>query len=482
MNFATKEHLENVYAHLPARLQNATFTLYGLTLRGQRYGRHFHQKLAELKSSEWWSPDEIIEYQNQRLVEIIYEAYYYIPFYRSLFDDTRIKPADIRSVSDLELLPLMTKQTVCENRSRLINQRLNRKSLHKGLTSGTSGTPLTVYLTREALQFQWAVWWRHRARFGLHLGDKFLMFGARLPVPVAQSKPPFWRYNRAINQVYLSTYHLTPESIPVVVEWLNTENFDFFTGYPSAMYALAKYMQANDLRLLNRPKYIVTGADALLTGFEKTIRQVFGVPVTEQYGMAEACGNLAKCEFGRFHLDFEFCILELLPIPGLEHTKFRKLVFTGLANPAMPFIRYDIGDYGVLADGTCPCGRRSLSLEAIDGRVEEFIRTPDGRLVMGMNQVFEWAPGVRETQVVQNVINEIEVRIVPGSEFDAQRDQHILERELRKRVGNAMRLKFEVVESIPRTRNGKFRAVVSNLEIKQGPEQELRSAVQEGVL
>ena len=59
------------------------------------------------------------------------------------------------------------------------------------------------------------------------------------------------------------------------------------------MYALAKLMEEKRLRLLNRPKYVVTGAEALLPAFEETIRRVFGVPVTEQYGMAEACGNLS---------------------------------------------------------------------------------------------------------------------------------------------------------------------------------------------
>lgn len=482
MSFRAKSILENLYAILPIAMQNAVFSLYGAKIYYQRYGRHFHHKLAALKQSEWWSAERIHEFQNQQLRNCIQDAYLNVPYYRKLFESLNLRPEDIRSVHDLQQLPLLTKKVVREQSKKLINQSIPRHNLAKHLTSGTTGTPLEVLLTKEALQFQWAVWWRHRARFGLHLGDKFLMFGARLPVAIKQQKPPVWRHNAAINQTYLSTYHLAPSLIPDIVNWLNRESFDFYTGYPSAMYALCTFMKEHGLRLLNRPKYIVTGSDALLPGFKATIEEVFGVGVTEQYGMAEACGNLAKCECGRFHVDFEFGILELLPIPGLEDTKIRKMVFTGLANPAMPLIRYDIGDYAEISETPCPCGRASLTVERIDGRTEDFIYTPDGRLISGMNQVFEWAPGVKETQVVQDTLAQIEVRVVPDITFNASRDLTILEIELRKRLGHEMQIKFALVDTIPRTKNGKFRAVISNLSSLHNKGFELQAAVQHGVL
>jgi phenylacetate-CoA ligase len=465
--------LQAFYRKLPVSLQNIAFTLYGVSLHQQRYGTHFRHKLCDLKTTEWWTDTQIEDYQNKMLQEVLHDAYESVPYYRHLFQERGIEPKAIRSMTDLNQLPLLTKQTVQEHEEQLLSQRFDSKSLVHNQTSGTTGKPLTVHLTKEAYQFQWAVWWRHRARFGLRPGDKYLSFGARLPVAIEQTTPPFWRYNRMGNQVYLSTYHLSPKWIPDVVQWLNEEDFDFYTGYPSAMYALATQMKAQGLRLLNRPKHIATGADALLPPYEDAIRDVFGVNVTEQYGMTEACGNLSKCERGRFHLDFEFCILELLPIPGLEHTDLRKLVFTGLANPAMPFIRYDIGDYGRLAAGPCPCGRASLTLAAIEGRAEDFIQAPDGRLIMGMNQVFKYAAGISETQIVQDKIDEIEVRILPGHNFNQTQDIATLEKELRKRLGPDMKLNFSIVEQIARGPGGKFKAVINNLPIEHETEAHL---------
>jgi phenylacetate-CoA ligase len=469
--------LQAVYQKLPISLQNVAFTAYGLRLRRQRYGPYFYDKLEELKSTEWWTAEQIDGYQNKQLSQMVQLAYESVPYYRQLFQEWGVESGAVKNAADLEQIPLLTKQTLRESSRQLISQRFKPQSLLTNQTSGTTGTPLTVYLTREALQFQWAVWWRHRARFGLRPGDKHLSFGARLPVAIEQTKPPFWRYNRASNQVYLSMYHLTPEWIPEVVDWLNHQDFDFYTGYPSAMYALASQMKAQGLRLLNRPKVVSTGADALLPVFAELIGEVFGVTVTEQYGMAEACGNLSKCEYGRFHLDFEFGILELLPIPGLEDSDLYKLVFTGLANPAMPLIRYDVGDYGRVTKDPCPCGRASLVLEAIDGRIEDFVRTPDGRLVIGMNQVFKVAAGVSETQIVQERLDEIEVRLVPASNFDWAEDCASLEEELRKRIGNKMKINFSIVEYIPRSKNGKFRAVINNLPVENKAERELRASM-----
>ena len=462
----TKLSIYDLYKKMPIPLQNLLVSTKGLQIRYQRYGAPFWEKFEFLRQSEWWSKEKIREYQDEQLRHLIRHAYETVPYYNRIMKKRGLTPNDIKGQDDLPKLPLLTKEEVFQHTEELVSTKFPRWQLIKSLTSGTTGKALKIYLTREALSFQWAVWWRHRARFGLKPGDKFLTFGARVAVPIEQTKPPYWRYNLPIHQVYLSTYHLTPYTMPYIVEWLNKENFDFYTGYPSAMYILASFMEENGLRLFNRPKYIVTGADALLPTFEQTIKRVFGVPVTEEYGMAEAVGNFSKCEYGKFHLDAEFGIVELLPVDNQTNPNLRRLVFTGLANLAMPLIRYDIGDYGKVDLKSCPCNRQTLTLESIDGRVEDYIRTPDGRMAIGMNQVFEWAPGAREIQIVQNSLSKIEVCIVPRPSY-SKNDENKLLCELRKRLGNQIEIKFKLVQNIPRTKSGKFHAVVSTLKKKR---------------
>ena len=482
IDFEKKELLEGIYFRQPVWLQNVSFSAYGLLLRRRRHGKFFRKKLEELKESDWWTVDEISSYHEATLPNVIKQAYENVPYYRNLFKSHKLVPDDIRTISDLRKIPLLKKSQVRANQGDMLDRRFPKKELSSVTTSGTTGSPITVYLSSEGLQFQWAVRWRHKARFGLRLGDKSLMLGARLPVPIKQNKPPYWRHNRAINNTYLSTYLLTPETMPHVIDWLNSEDLDYYTGYPSAMYVLARFMKSSGNRLLNRPKYTVTGAETLLPVFEQTIQAVFGTMVTDQYGMAEACGNFSMCELGRFHLDSEFCIVELLPIKGLEHTRLRRLVFTGLTNPAMPFIRYDIGDYGIMAEGPCECGRQSLSIEAIDGRVDDYVRTPAGQMVIGLGQVLQWTSGVDQTQIIQNKINEVDFLIVPSRSYNKDRDQLILEKELRKRVGNSLKINFQVVDSIPLTKSGKYRAVESNLSPSSEGERQIQLATRSGII
>jgi phenylacetate-CoA ligase len=452
--------LERIYYELPVWLQNGMLSLYGLQLARIRYNPHFFSLLSSLKESEWWSGERIRAQQDERIRDIVRHAYRTVPFYRRWYDQHGVDVERIASADDLQQLPVLTKQTVREHYHEMISSAFARGSLTTSLTSGTTGTPLTIWQTREGAAFQWAIWWRHKARFGLNLGDRHLVFGARVPVSQSQNGPPYWRHDRFNKRVYLSTYHISAATVAAIVDYLNSTHFEFFTGYPSAMYTLTTLMEEAGLRLTNRPKYVVAGADALTPAFEASIRRAFGVPVTEQYGMAEFAGNMSKCEQGMFHLDFECCHLEQQPIPGSENQY--KLIFTGWGNPAMPFIRYEVGDVGSAATDACACGRASPCLARIDGRLEDFVVTPDGRRVVGMNQVLEYAPNARTIQVYQRSVDALELRVVAGSGFGDE-DRQALVRELRRRVGPDMAIDIRLVDAFVLSPTGKFRAVISEV-------------------
>jgi phenylacetate-CoA ligase len=467
--------LEKVYYQLPIWAQNLAFTLNGIQLRRTRYSQHFYTSLELLRHSEWWSKDQINEYKLHQIRQLVRQAATTVPYYRDTWRAAGVNTSDLNSHDILQSIPILTKQAAREQQRYLLSDQFRSTRLTRLLTSGTTGTPLCVRASRDTQALQWAVAWRHRARFGLNRGDRHLVFGARVAVHASQSRPPFWRHDLATNRVYINAHHFTDAKMPGVLDWLNTQQFDFFAGYPSAMYVLARFIEENGLRLHRRPKYVVTGSDALLPHFQRTLRRIFGVPVTEMWGMAEFAGNMSKCEYGRFHEDFEVCHIETQPIAGASKDIVR-LVCTGWGNPAMPFIRYDVGDYARIATDDCPCGRQSQSFVSVDGRTEDYVRTGDGRMVIGMNQVLEYAPGAREIQLYQNRVDELQVRIVPSSGYGLE-DEKALMRELRRRLGHHIAIRFVIVDSIPRTGSGKFRAVLSDLVGRSEGERDLTEAV-----
>jgi len=446
---------------MPVLIQNLIFSFHGLKLSKARYNKHFFKILQDLKESEWWTEEKIANYQDEQVRKIVRHAYETVPFYRRFYDQYNVNIDKIKTVEDLALLPVLTKQIVRENQQQMVSMVYKKKNLKKVLTSGTTGTPLTIYFTKEGLAFQWAVWWRHKARFGISFKDEHLTFGARVPIDQDSNTPPFWRKDYFNKRVYLSTYHISGETVKSIVDYLNNTDFVFYTGYPSAMYSLASLIEEKKLHLENKPKYIISGSDALLPKYEAAIQRVFGAPVTDQYGMNEFAGNMSRCEQGKYHLDFECCYVEQQPLPAAREGD-SKLFFTGWGNYAMPFIRYEVGDYGKPTLKKCSCGRHSLCFESIDGRMEDYIVTPDGRKIVGMNQVFEYAANAKEIQIYQKDVDLLTIFVVPDKNY-GEDDNKALIRELRRRAGEEIKIEIKPVEEIKRAENGKFRAVISEV-------------------
>lgn len=448
--------LESVYYRLPVAAQHLAFSAHGIRLKRVRYGGVFRAKLASLKESQWWSSCDITKYKQERLINLLRHAVETVPFYREFYGDHGIRIGDVRGLEDLERLPILTKALVRENQERLVSQAFPRRALVTGLTSGTTGTPLKIRSLPSATAFQWAVWWRHKERFGLHPGDRHLMLGARMPARADDRRCP-WRHDYANRRTYLSTSHLTRDVVESLVQLVNSQRYRFITGYPSAIAHLCQLVEEAGEGISSPPAMIITGSDSLTQNMVEDFRRVFRCPTSEQYGMAEFAGNLSKCELGVFHEDFECCHTELLPLT--DGSTEGRLLFTGWGNPAMPFIRYDVGDIGERHDG-CACGRQSVAFRKILGRSEDYIITADGRKLTGMNQVVEYATHAREIQIVQRAVDVLEIRVVPGPGF-GDSDTAALHRELDRRLGCKTEIKFAIVESIPRGENGKFKGVVN---------------------
>lgn len=456
---------ESLYPRLPIFLQHVACWYYGKKEARIRFGELFHRRLAELMESENWSAAEIEAYQNERLCRLIEHAYESVPYYRDLMNSLKLNPQDIRSRNDLAKLPLLTKEDVRHNLDRFVSAQAHPRDLILRHTSGTTGKSLHFYSSKPGIAFQWAVWWRHRQRFGLEPTDWHANFTGKLVVPPKQTSPPYWRWNRPMQQVLINMHHLTPPKIADIVAFLNRHSFEFYSGYPSIIHALALTAREAGLALTSPPRVIVTGAENLLDYQRRDIREFTGGILTDQYGLSEGCGNASQCRAFVYHEDFEFGILECVEPSLREDGKTKgKIVATGFANPEFPFIRYDTGDMGVWEDpqGACPCGRQSRVVLSIEGRIDDYVITPEGRRIMRFDYVFKDARNVRESQIVQDKPGEIRVRIVRRPSY-ASHDEEALAQEIRRWISPQLALRFDYVDEIERESNGKFRAVKSLL-------------------
>jgi phenylacetate-CoA ligase len=454
--------VEQVYPRLPVFLQNAACWYYGTKEARVRFGRVFEERLQELLESEKWSGSEIEAYQNEKLRWLIRHAYESVPYYRECWKSLKLSPEDIRSREDLPKLPVLTKEDVRRNHSRLVSLKAPKHELVFRHTSGTTGKALHFYVTRAAIAFQWAVWWRHRMRFGVKPGAWHANFTGKRVVPLDQRTPPFWRWNKPLHQAVLTMHHLTPAKISSVIEFLNSNHFEFYSGYPSIIHMLALHASTAGLTLQSPPRAVFTGAENLLDFQRRDIRKFTGAILTDQYGTSEGCGNASHCPEFVYHEDFEFGIVEGVTLQAGNPA--RSILCTGFANDVFPFIRYEVGDTAVWqqSGNSCPCGRKSNVLLRIDGRKDDYVLTPEGTRIMRFDYVFKDVLNVKEVQIVQEHMGEITVRVVRRQGYDAE-DEVDIRREIGRWISPTLRVRFEYVEEIEREPNGKFRAVLSRL-------------------
>jgi len=453
----------NIYEKLPVWTQNVVCSLVGFNMRQTRYDKSFYQFLEFLEQSQWWSLDEFQSYQNEQLTRVIHHAYHSVPYYRRVMDERKLKPSDIRLTADLIKLPILTKQMVRELGSELVSTEvLPRRRIH-GHTGGTTGTSLQLYSDENTQPHQWAVWWRHRRRFGLNIDDEFIVFAGRSVIPLNSIDPPFWRRNLPMHQTYVSIHHMTRQNMPALLEYLQKRNVKYYSGYPSAVYLVAKYMIDNNVRLQSPPEVTVLGAETLLPHQRRAMHKAFGGKIIDQYGASEQCGNISDCEKGRYHVDMEFGHIEFLPLEG-NVSNISRIICTGFWNDAMPLIRYDIGDIATLPtqNVVCSCGRKSQIVEKIDGRIESYIITPDGRQAGRLDFIFKDSKYIEEAQFIQHEISTVTIKIVRSKGYSSTHEKELLA-DLRTYLGSDIRIEIEYVSDILRTSNGKFRQIVSTV-------------------
>jgi phenylacetate-CoA ligase len=325
--------------------------------------------------------------------------------------------------------------------------------------------PLHLWLSKETVR-AWFALFEARARcwHGVSRMDRWAILGGQLVAPVDRQRPPYWVWNTALNQLYLSAYHLAPANIPAYLGALQQHKVVYLLGYPSGLYRLAQVVLEQNLTA-PKLKVAIGNAEPLLDHQREAIAAAFGCPVRETYGMAEIAAAAGECETGRLHIWPEAGHIEVLADEynaPVDSGRAGRLVATGLLNADMPLIRYETGDRATLSAHTCECGRKLPLLESIEGRVDDVVITRDGRHIGRLDPVFKADLPIREAQIIQEDWAVLRVLYVPAATYSAQDGEMLIQR-VHDRTGEDMKVILEPVTEIPRTANGKFRAVISHV-------------------
>ncbi len=447
-----------LYRASPVPVQDALLSSHAWLRRQLREGKEFGALLEEANQTQWFTPDELRAYQRKHLSHILCHAADTVPFYRSYAAAAEMASPDRDPIETLAKLPLLTKAEVREAGDRL-KSKASGWPLFSGSTSGTTGSPLTLWqdlhaITREnaflARQMHWAGWTPGCRRAWIR-GD--------MVTPISQTTPPFWRTNHAERMLMLSSYHLSESNAAAYIEAIAEYGPTVIQAYPSSIGFLAAWLEATGRRYPGpRLKGVLTSSESLSDKQMQCIEERMGCRVFDWYGQFERVAAIGTCEHGARHLISDYSFVELLPADNGLH----EIVGTGFNNTCMPLIRYCTGDYVELpSEGAppCPCGRSFPVVRRVVGRQEDSLQLPDGRVVSRLDFIIKGVPGIIESQIRQTASGEVRILVVTTSDFSMKAHSRLLS-QAHERLGQDVRVHVERVNEIARGRNGKHLFVV----------------------
>lgn len=449
-----------VYKSAPIWGQELLLSGRGFLRQALRGGRFLHRAYEDLETSQWLSTKDWQKLQLDKLSSLLSQASMTIPFYKARFSACGFDGNLPLKLTEFERIPILSKRDIIDA-GESISAPLAEWRGVKGKTSGTTGTSLEGYRThhsvlREAAfiarQLQWAGYKTGEPRVWLR-GDEI--------VPLENTQPPYWRFNRTENMLMMSSFHLSEQNASHYLEAL--EKFDpvLIQAYPTSIAYLAKWLQNNDRSYKGkRLRGIVTSSEAMPDDQRKIIEETMGCRVFDWYGSFERVAAIGTCEFGNYHIQEDYGYTELIPLGDGSH----EIIGTGFDNYLMPLIRYRSVDSVILGDPDyiCRCGRTFRVVDKVLGRLDDTIITKDGKAHIMPDFIFGGVENLVEAQIIQDRLDAIRLRVVPGPKFGKiQLDQ--LTQNAQQRFGSSINIAVELVDNIPRTANGKFRSTISNL-------------------
>ena len=424
-------------------------TLYHMIPDSLIYGKPYRDMLAIYRQSDHWDEHELKSYQEQRLRNLIHNAYTHVPYYRELFEGNRLEPRDINTIDDLEKIPFLTSHIVRERWKDLIATNISLFNREMAHTSGTSGPSLYFYFDKTTIPIERAQAMRHLLWLDYRNGDKIAVIKGQ---PLTNPKK-IVKYLHGSRELRVSLVNTDDQTLDKIVRELEHFQPQFIRGWPSCLYIISRWMLRNNQSLIP-PKFILTSSENLYPYMKEQIEQGFHARVIDGYGQSEFVAYALQCSHGQgYHVQMETGIMELIPYQG----EFSEIVGTCLCNSAMPFIRYKTGDLAIRQEEPCPCGRKSSLLAEVVGRTSDLIFRQEGP---GTRQALSQCTfynlnEIKETQFVLEDNDTLIVKVVPRKEFSPAVKDLIL-REVRRCLSTSdLKIIVEEVDEIRPLTGGK---------------------------
>jgi len=389
----------------------------------------------------------------RRLANYLREALEAVPYYR---ETVKVRPADIdesNAVDALKEFPYLHKSTVMDNREAFLNRRFNKESLTSLTSGGSTGRGIEVWRSKAEMDIETAFVLSEWGKLGLDWEkSRIVRFGADAQKRDDEDPFLYWA-----NRLLISTFHLHSRWMDEICRAVIAFKPDFIWSYPSCVEILARYMEEHAKPPM-RLKGILLSSETLQDHQYALFKRIFDAPVSDLYALTERT-NMAFSRESESGDGFYYRLVDTYGYSENYRDEYGndEVVGTSYWNIAMPLIRYRTYDIGTIdANGI---------IRKLQGRTQDFFIDKKGRRIHAMSiniRQCTW-DFVSVFQLVQNTAGELIIRIVPNKNYTEALKEQILN-NIRQAYGEFFDVELEIVGEITRTKTGKRRSIVCNLE------------------
>ncbi|WP_316634766.1 phenylacetate--CoA ligase family protein [uncultured Flavobacterium sp.] len=333
-----------------------------------------------------------------------------------------------------EDLPILNKQNLQKPLKERLSNGYTLKNAYLNKTSGSSGTPFVFAKDKYSHALTWA---SNIMRFGWFDIDFNHSYQARFyGIPM-----DFIGYHKERFKDFLGgrfrfpVFDLSDEILEKFLRKFKTKKFDYLNGYTSSIVLFAKYLERKNIILKEicpTLKACFVTSEMLFESDKKLLERQFGIPIINEYGASELDLIAFENTKGEWQINAETLFVEILDENNnvLPYGKEGRIVITSLFNKANPFIRYEIGDIGILDEKSTP---QKPILKKLIGRTNDVALLPSGKKSPGLTfyyvtkSIIEDDGNVKEFIIKQMQLDTFEIEYVAEKELDSAQIQKIKE-------------------------------------------------------
>ena len=334
----------------------------------------------------------------------------------------------------------------------------------RGATGGTTGMPLSLVRSLQSVVCEQATLDFALERVGVRPGrERMAVLRADSIKDPAERTPPFWIVTHGGRRLVLSPHHLCAETVGHYARALRAFRPDVLWVYPTALESLCRLLLAARLQL-SVPS-VLASSEVLGTQAWRLARAALGAPaLADYYGQAERVAFAVAFEPETYRFLTGYSVVELVPFADEGENILYEIVGTTLWNLAMPLVRYRTGDlvrlpaaWGESAVEEVALGARTFT--GVLGRSGEFLLTPEGARITGINHFPREVGHVRRIQVIQEGVDEVRLLVLAEAGYAPQDAQRLLT-NVRAKLPPSMRVTLELCERLEQTALGKTPFVI----------------------